>query len=97
MGKNIGKNLNNTLSGKYNQKPLDNSKQSATEAFKTTPKRPIEKTGEKTDGSKFPNRISNIPKKYNKIVQRQLQKRMTRKYPENEIYIKQKDRKLLIV
>ena len=85
------------LSGKYNQKPLDHSKQSATDAFKTAPKRPIEKTAEKTDGSKFPNRISNIPKKYNKIVQRQLQKRMTRKYPQNEIYIKQKDRKLLIV
>ena len=45
----------------------------------------------------FPIEFRIFQKKYNKIVQRQLQKRMTRKYPENEIYIKQKDRKLLIV
>ena len=41
MGKNIGKNINKNLSGKYNQKLIDDAKQSATDAFKTASKRSI--------------------------------------------------------
>ena len=47
MGKNIGKNLSKALSGKYSQKLLDHAKNSATDAFKTTSKRIIQKTGER--------------------------------------------------
>ena len=41
MGKNIGKNISKNLSGKYNQKLLDNAKQSATDAFQIASKRAI--------------------------------------------------------
>ena len=47
MCKNIGKNLSKALSGKYSQKLLDHAKKSATDAFKTTSKRIIQKTGER--------------------------------------------------
>ena len=42
--KNIGKNIRKTLSVKYNQKLFDHTRQSATDAFKTTSKREILKT-----------------------------------------------------
>ena len=42
MGKNNDENINKNLSGKYSQK-LDHAKQSATDAFKTTSKRVIQK------------------------------------------------------
>ena len=48
MGKNIGKNISKDLKGKYRQKLLDYAKQSATDAFKTTSKRVIQKTAEAT-------------------------------------------------
>ena len=38
MGKNIGKNISRTLSGKYSQKRLHHAKQSTTDAFKTASK-----------------------------------------------------------
>ena len=59
MGKNIGKNINKILSGKYGQKLLNHAKQSATDAIKTSSKRFIQKTAEATDdliGNKIANR-----------------------------------------
>ena len=57
MGKNIGKHISKSLSGKYGpgmlalrQKLLDNTKQSATDAFKTTSKRAVQKTVERASG-----------------------------------------------
>ena len=44
IGKNIGKNMSKSLSGKYSQKLLDQAKQSATDALKTSSKRVIQKT-----------------------------------------------------
>ena len=41
MGKNIGKNICKNLSGKYSQKHLDHTEQSATDALKTVSKRAI--------------------------------------------------------
>ena len=35
VGKNINKNIIKSLNSKYSQKPLDHTKQSATDAFKT--------------------------------------------------------------
>ena len=46
MGKNIGKNVSKCLNSKYSQKILDHAKQSATDAFKTSSKRVIQKTAE---------------------------------------------------
>ena len=34
MGKNVSKNISRNLRGKYNQEPLDDAKQSATEHLK---------------------------------------------------------------
>ena len=48
MGRNIGKNKNKYLRSKYSHKLLDHVKQSATDAFKTTSKRVIQKTAEAT-------------------------------------------------
>ena len=48
MAKNIGKNITKNVSGKYSQKLLDHAKQSATDAFKTTSKRAIQKTVDAT-------------------------------------------------
>ena len=61
MGENISKNL----SYKYRQKLSDHSKQSATDAFKTSSKRAIQKTAEPTGdliGNKIANRITKISK-----------------------------------
>ena len=41
MGKNIGKKISKNLSGKYSQKPFDQAKQSATEAFETASNKEI--------------------------------------------------------
>ena len=41
MGKNIGKNISTSLSGKYSCEPLDNAKQSVADAVKTSPRKII--------------------------------------------------------
>ena len=48
MGRNIGKNKSKYLRSKYSHKLLDHVKQSATDAFKTTSKRVIQKIAEAT-------------------------------------------------
>ena len=62
MGKNIGKNINKILSGKYGQKLLNHAKQSATDAIKTSSKRFIQKTAEVT-GDLIGNKIANRNRK----------------------------------
>ena len=36
MGKNLGKNISKSVSNKYNRKPFDHAKKSATDPLKTT-------------------------------------------------------------
>ena len=36
MGKNLGKNISKSVSNKYNRKPFDHAKNSATDPLKTT-------------------------------------------------------------
>ena len=65
MGKSIGKNISKNLSGIYIQKRLDHAKQSATDAFRTTSKKAIQKTAEATVdliGNKIANKITKISK-----------------------------------
>ena len=50
IGENIGKNISKKLDGKYNQKILDQAKQSETDPFKTASKRAIKETAEATGG-----------------------------------------------
>ena len=65
MGKNFGKNISKNGSCKYSsgmlaacQKLLDHTKKSATDAFKTSSKRVIQKTAEAT-GHLIDNKIAN--------------------------------------
>ena len=63
MDKNIGKNKSKNLSGEYKRKILDHAKKSATDAFKTTWKRVIEKTADATDdliGNKIADKITKV-------------------------------------
>ena len=48
MGENIGKKISKSLKSKYSQKLLDHAEQSATDAFKTSSKRVIQKKAEAT-------------------------------------------------
>ena len=46
MGKNIGKNMSKSLSGKYSQNIFDHGRPSATDAIKSSSKRVIQKIAE---------------------------------------------------
>ena len=61
MGKNIGKNISKNVSGKYSQKCLDNAKQTAIYALKTSSERVIQKTAEAI-GDLIGNKITKISK-----------------------------------
>ena len=63
MSRNIGQNRSKNLSRRYSQKLLDHAKQSATDAFKTSSKRLIQKPEYATGdliGNKIANKISKI-------------------------------------
>ena len=65
MGENIGKNKSKNLRGKYNQKVLDQTKQSITDVFKTASKRAIQKRAKATVDlidNKIVNKITKISK-----------------------------------
>ena len=100
MDENIGKNISKNLSSKYSQKLLDHAKKSATDALKTSSKRVIQKNT-KASGDLIGNKITNESQKFrkihNKIIQRQLQMRMIKKYLKRDIYLLKKDKKLLII
>ena len=64
--KNIGKNISKNLSRKYSHKLLDHTKQSATDAFKTSSKRAIQKTAEAIGNlihNKIADKITKVSKK----------------------------------
>ena len=63
VGKNIGKNISKNLRGKYSQKLLNHSKQSTTDALKTTSKRVLLTVAETTGdliGNKIANRMMKV-------------------------------------
>ena len=65
MGTIIGKSISENLSGKYSQKLPDHAKPSATDAFKTASKRPIQEAAEGTSdliGNKIADRIIKVSK-----------------------------------
>ena len=100
MSKNIGKNINEILSGKYSQKLLHHAKQSVTHALRTTWKYVIQKIVKATGdliGNKIANRITNVSQNSQKIIHGQLQMKMIKKYLKRDIYLEEKDKKLLII
>ena len=65
MGKNIAKNINKNLSGKYSQKSPDHAKKYTTDALKTSSKRVILKTREAIGdliGNKTADKIKKVSK-----------------------------------
>ena len=95
------------MSGKYSQKLLDHAKQTATDALKTTSKRVIQKTAEAIGdfiynkiadavAKYYDRKITKISKIHKKIILRQLQKSMMKKYLKKYIYLQKKEKKLLI-
>ena len=86
--KNIVNNIRKNLSRKHSQKLLDHAKQFTTDAFKTASKRAIQKTAKATDdliGNKIADAVDElydgrITKIHNKLIQRQLQMSMIKKY-----------------
>ena len=97
--KNIDKNISKKLSGKYSRKLLHHAKQSAPDALKTTSKWVVQKTAEATEyliGNKIVDRITKFWKIYHKIIQKQLTMSMIKKYLNKDMYLKKKDRELLM-
>ena len=87
MGKIIGKNISKGLNGKYSQKLLDHAEQSATDALRKV----IQKT---TEANKIANKTTKVQ---NRIIKKQLQIKMIKKYLKKNIYLQKKDRKLLMI
>ena len=96
------------MSGKYSQKVLDQAKKSATDALKTSSKTSIQKPGGATGdliGNKiadavamsYDKRITKISKIHKKIIQRQLQMRIIKKYVKKDISLQTKDKNILMM
>ena len=87
------------MNGKHNQKFFDHARQSATESFKTSSKRAIQKTLEST-GVWLVIKLLIKSQKYkkfkNKLIQRQLQMRIIKKYLKKDIRLQKKDQKFLM-
>ena len=82
------------------QKLLDHDNQSAKDALETSSKIVIQKTTEVAGdliGNKIANKINEGSKKiHNKIIQKQLQISMIKKYLKKDTYLQKKDKKLLM-
>ena len=89
-GGDIGKNINQNLSGKYNQKPLDHANQSTTDAFKTVSKRAVQKAAEATDdsiGNKFVNKITKSLKTSQENISETVINEYDKEIPKERFYI----------
>ena len=79
MGKNIGKNVSKYLCGKYSQQLLDDAKEYATDALKTSLKRVIQKVAEAT-GDLIDNEIADRITKVSKSSQQDNSERVTNEH-----------------
>ena len=85
------------MSDRYSQKFLDHAKQSGIDAFKTAPKKVIQKAAEITGdliGTKTTNKIAKVSKKKKKIQQNNLEtvrNELDKEMPK-EIYISRRNR-----
>ena len=98
--KNVGKNIGKNLISKYSPKLLHHAKIAAADALKTSSKRVIQQTAAVTGdliGNKIADRITKVSKIYNKIIQKQLQMSMIKKYLKKDKYLQKKDKKLLMI
>ena len=106
MSENIGKSISKSLSGRYSpgmlvmrQKLLDHAKKFTADALKASSKRIIQKTAEATDdliSNKIAVQITKLQKIHNKLIQKQLEITMIKKYLKKNMYLYKKDNKLLM-
>ena len=97
MSKNVGKYKTKNLSGKWSQKLLDHAKQSARDVLKITSKRLNQKTAKQLViwlAMKLLIELQKSQKIYHKIIQKQLQMNMIKKYLKRDLYLQKKDKKL---
>ena len=97
MGKNMGKNISKGLSGKCSlgmlamcQKLFDHAEKSATDVTETSSKRVTQKTAEAMVIwllIKLLIKLQNFQKIHNKIIQKQLQMSMIKKYLKKDMYL----------
>ena len=96
--KNIGISISKNLSGKYNKKLLGHAKQSATNVFKTAPKRAIQKTAEAAGdliGNKIANKITKAPKHWQENNSETVKNKHDKEIPK-ERYISPEERQEVI-
>ena len=97
IGKNIDKNISKKLSGKYCQKLLDHTKQSITDVAKNVSKRKIPEATGDLIGNTTVDWITKVSKTSPQDSLGQLNMSMIKKYLKKEIYLKETDRKLLMI
>ena len=94
--RNMGKNKSKNVRSKYSQKLSDHAKQSATYVLKTASKRAIQKAAERT-GDLIVNKIAEKLQESQKLYYRIIQLQMKKKYSEKDMYLQNRDRKLLMI
>ena len=100
MGKNIGKNTGKNLSGKYSQKLLDHAKKLQQMHLKLLKKEQFKKQQKQLViwlVIKLLIKSRGFQKGRNKLIQKQLQMSMIKKYQKKDIYLQKKDKKLLMI
>ena len=94
----FAKNMGTRLSNKYSQKFLDTAKKSATDTIKTASKRAVQKTAEATGdiiGNKIPDKITSVSKKTQNNKSK-VDSSSLKDVPKRDIYLQEKDNKLLM-
>ena len=87
-------------SGIYTQKRIDHTKQSTTDALKTSSKRLIQKTTEATcdlTDNKVANRITKFSRSSPQINSETITNEHDKKYLNKDIYLQKENRKLLMI
>ena len=100
FARNTGKNISKNVSSRYSQKLFDHAKQCATDELKTVSKRTIQKTAEATGNlirNKIVDKSSKNSPQNNSVTMKKKILDLMEKYRKKNIYLQNKDRKLLMI
>ena len=90
MSKNIGNTIGKTWSGKYSQNLIDHAKQSATDTFKTSSKRAIQKTAGKLVIWLVKKLLTHLQKSRKLLHMKKKLLELIEKYLEKDVYPRKK-------
>ena len=99
MGSNIGKNMSKNLNSKYRQKPLDHAEKKQLQMSNLAQNEQFKKQQKQMMiwlVKKLLLELKKFPTIHKRIIQKQLQMKMIKKYLKNDIYLQKKDRILLL-